>query len=55
MPDANYATVVTSLSGYADSGGAAFSQTTTQTKARSISSTSGALLDASLLSVSIFR
>lgn len=55
LPDANYATVVTSLSGYADSGGAAFSQTTTQTKARSISSTSGALLDASLLSVSIFR
>jgi hypothetical protein len=55
MPDANYATVATSLSGYADSGGAAFSQTTTQTKARSIASTTGALQDSALLSVSVFR
>lgn len=55
MPDANYSTVITSLSGYVDSGGSVYSQTTTQTKARSIASTSGSFVDSAMVSVAIFR
>ncbi len=55
MPDANYATVVTAISGYADSGGAGYSQTASQTKARAIASTTGALQDSSAINVAVFR